>query len=667
MGLAVLTAAALAGGTLVAPAAAADPNSAGQFVTTSGAQLMLGGETFEFSGTNNYYLGYKSSAMADAVLDDAQDAGLDVMRTWGFQDFQNPDGSDSIQQNFEGVWYQAWDEEAGRPVVNEGADGLQRLDYVIAGAAERGIKLIIPFTNNWSAFGGMDQYVKWAREDTHADFYTDAQIKGWFKDYITELLNRTNSINGVRYADDPTIMAWELANEPRCGGSGAYPNGECDTSTITAWANEMSAHVKSISTNQLLSAGDEGFFCRPESEWSLTHEYGASGYGAGFGEDCADGVDTVALASLPNIDLMSMHLYPDHWKTTTDWGTGWIEEHAAAAKAINKPVYLGEFGLLDKGTRMPVYDTWLSAVRDSGVDGALYWILSSEQDDGTLYADYDGFTVYCPSAVCTLMSTHDQLLTASKKDPVWRTTIADDDQLTIERDTTATIDVSANDISIKGSISPGSLDLDPDKAGRQRTATAEGGTLSFRKAGTVEFVPTEGFVGTVKFPYSIGNGHTTSTATLTIVVRPAPGDAELLASWEDGTDGWAPANWQSDPGTVSTGSFGATDGDAALQIQSKDAWFGSGNLGGLDLSGKRSIEFDVTTADKGTSVSLAVRYGADWTWCQTPFHWVPENTSETVNFDLDQFACAASDLTEVQDMLIFFNPGSFGLDRLTLN
>ena len=35
-----------------------------------------------------------------------------------------------------------------------------------------------------------------------------------FKDYVKAILTRRNSITGVLYKDDPTIMAWDLANEP---------------------------------------------------------------------------------------------------------------------------------------------------------------------------------------------------------------------------------------------------------------------------------------------------------------------------------------------------------------------------------------------------------------------------------------------------------------------
>ena len=35
-----------------------------------------------------------------------------------------------------------------------------------------------------------------------------------YKNYITTLLNRKNTITGVYYRDDPIIFALELANEP---------------------------------------------------------------------------------------------------------------------------------------------------------------------------------------------------------------------------------------------------------------------------------------------------------------------------------------------------------------------------------------------------------------------------------------------------------------------
>lgn len=332
-------------------------------------------------------------------------------------------------------------------------------------------------------------------------------------------------------------------------------------------------------------------------------------------------------------------------------------------------MYLGEFGLNDKATRMPVYHEWLRAVRGSGVDGELYWMLASTQDDGTLYADYDGFTVYCPSPVCELLSTQAALvpMTGGGAKNLQKV-IADNDALTVERDSAAQLDLLANDIAFTQPLKANTLDLDPNTPGVQTAVAVTGGRLDLIAGGTVLFTPDEGYTGKVAFPYTVGNSKTTSQATLTVTVRPKPGDPVVLASWEDGVAGWAAANWQSDPGTLATGPTGATDGDSALQVTSKGAWFGSpADSPVLDLSTRASIEFDITTADAGTSVSIAARSGDGWSWCQSPWHWVPENTAETVSFPLDTFGCDPTTLTAVHDVLVYFNPGAFSIDRLTVN
>lgn len=87
---------------------------------------------------------------------------------------------------------------------------------VIKEASDRDLKLIIVFVNNWDDFGGMNQYAAWSTTtSSHDEFYTDAKCKQWYKDYVNYFLNRENTLTGIKYKDDPTIFAWELANEPR--------------------------------------------------------------------------------------------------------------------------------------------------------------------------------------------------------------------------------------------------------------------------------------------------------------------------------------------------------------------------------------------------------------------------------------------------------------------
>src|SRR5262245_6288258 len=181
-----LTAAGLAG---PGPATA---QPAQVFVTRQGKDFQLDGKPFRFAGTNNYYLMYKSPLMVDDVFADASAAGFTVLRTWGFLDIGNQDGSNSVRGKQEGVYFQYWDGDS--PAYNDGPDGLQKLDYVLASARRHNIRLVVPLTNNWNDFGGIDQYVRWADGRFHDDFYTNPTIRGWYQDWISHVLNRVNTL-----------------------------------------------------------------------------------------------------------------------------------------------------------------------------------------------------------------------------------------------------------------------------------------------------------------------------------------------------------------------------------------------------------------------------------------------------------------------------------------
>ena len=48
--------------------------------------------------------------------------------------------------------------------------------------------------------------------------------------------------------------------------------GNCTTTTITQWASEMSAFIKSVDSNHLVAIGDEGFYNDPGNP-SYPHQY----------------------------------------------------------------------------------------------------------------------------------------------------------------------------------------------------------------------------------------------------------------------------------------------------------------------------------------------------------------------------------------------------------
>jgi mannan endo-1,4-beta-mannosidase len=625
------------------------------FVTRSGSDLFLRGREFRFAGSNNYYPIYKSPFTVTALLDKAAVANFPVMRVWSTVVIGNQDGSNSVDGAKEGVYMQYWD--GAGPAFNDGADGLQHLDFVIAEAGKRHLKLVLPLVNNWNEFGGMNQYVRWRGGQYHDEFYTDATIKGWYKNWIAHLLNRKNSITGVRYKDDPTIMMWELANEPRCGGSGganAYPRSTtCTTDTLVSWVAEMSRYIKSIDRNHLVSAGDEGFLCLPDgTDWT---------------DNCGEGVDSFAFAALPYVDAMSMHLYPDadSWGKTPEWGTDWIIKHVLKAKKLQKAVYLGEFGTKAKEVRNPVYFAWTRALFFSGANGGLYWVLSDVQDNGVLYPDYDRLTVYCPSPVCTTMSNFSARMMTGRI--AGFAPVADHDSAEGAFGATVTLSPTANDVAYLGRRPvAATIDLDPAAHGQQTAVSNSAGAFALQGDGTVAFTPVAGFQGDAQATYTVRDtsGRKSNAAQLHAKVLPDPNGATLLYSFENDTQGWAAASWQTDAGTVSRATDFATQGASSLEITATGGgWFGL-NVAEevLDISGKTQIKYDLRTLAAGTSVNIAVQ-DRNWLWCEGTWGWQDPGTVATVSFELGTLTgngapCAIENLTDVNAIWVNVSGGA---------
>ncbi|HTV18723.1 MAG TPA: cellulase family glycosylhydrolase [Polyangiaceae bacterium] len=374
---------------------------------TPSAVFLHQGKPFCFTGSNNYYLSYKDKPMVDDVFTQAKAMGLKVMRTWAFIDRGSIDDSvPSTDRNEwepygtkQGVYFQYWDTTTKSVAYNEGAeknDGLVRLDYVLAKAAENDVKMVLVLTNNWKEFGGMNQYLKWFGLNYHHEFYTDARAKQAYKSFAAQLINRVNTVTKVAYKDDPNIFAWELANEPRCRNFGQYDRlQDCKPETITSWVKEMSEHIKSLDPNHMVAVGDEGFFNRPGQSGE---QYSGK-----------DGTDHEAFLALKSIDFGTFHLYPDAWSTGARWGNQWILDHVEAAQKAGKPTVLEEYGIPVKrddktgkvtggfDRRRTAYINWNNLMLERGGNGSMFWLLvgidPSNANTGQ-YQDYDHFSVY---------------------------------------------------------------------------------------------------------------------------------------------------------------------------------------------------------------------------------------------------------------------------------
>ena len=90
-----------------------------------------------FAGTNAYWLPFlTNNADIDLAFKTIAAAGLKVVRTWGFYD----------STSCSGIHFQCW--SSSTPSINYGAEGLQKMDAVVAAASKYGVNLIIPFGRN---------------------------------------------------------------------------------------------------------------------------------------------------------------------------------------------------------------------------------------------------------------------------------------------------------------------------------------------------------------------------------------------------------------------------------------------------------------------------------------------------------------------------------------
>jgi mannan endo-1,4-beta-mannosidase len=608
----------------------------GGFVGVSKGALTLNQAPFRFGGTNSYALMMESQAVVDQVLETAAANHFTGLRMWGFDEVSSTSGVSFYLQDFSG----------GTPQYNDGANGLVNVDYAIDKAGQLGLKLIVTLANNWTDYGGIDQYTSAKGLQYHDQFYTDPTVLQWYENWVSHVLNHVNTISGVAYKNDPTIMIWELMNEPRCAGSGPSAGGlpssnACTSQTLLKWISEVSAYIKSVDSNHLVSVGDEGFFCND----------------AGVPADlniCYAGVDSVAFSQVASVDVMGFHLYPDSWGQTPGWGEQYIQQHLTSAKALGKPVYMGEFGVAEGNIRNDAYKDFTNLILNGGGSGALFWDLLPGQPSEANAESFSTFDVEAGSPLLTTMGNFAQMMAGQSASfpPV-----AGNQWAQGSFGAPVTLYPPGNDIAYGGaSINPASIDLDPNTAGVQSSISIYGGTFAV-VGQSVQFTPTANFNGLAMCSYTVTDtkGHVSNPASLIVTVPASPTGIATLESFETGTDGWGPGASSDAFGTVSQTTAFHTDGSYGLQVDvTVKGWFGAVLSSPVDLTGRPSVSVDVQLSAAGLS-AIAFQSGSGSDWCQI-LNWptVPANTTTTVTlqFDPSQLQCyngspTLSDITAV--------------------
>ncbi len=362
------------------------------YIMVDGTQFVYKGKPYYYIGTNMWdgcYLG-SSGNMGDRPrlireLDELKAEGITNLRVLGESEYSQEKASlkPAIQL------------EPG--VYNH--DLLDGLDFLLAEMDKRDMHAVIFLNNFWEWSGGMAQYNYWTRSDSAdtmvsdnssnfmdyaASFYNNGRAQKLYLNYVAYLLTRKNQYDGYYYYEEPAVMAWELANEPRPGDDTTY------LSAYYRWIDSTAHFIHTIDPHHLVTTGSEGLIGSLDD---------STIYLTAHASKC--------------IDYLTFHLWAMNWgwyrakeaaetfpQTETN-AREYIDRHIEFARELGKPVVMEEFGLprdgqlYEPGTpttmRDKYYNEMLGLVFDSAaagapIAGANFWAWGGE--GRAQHADY---------------------------------------------------------------------------------------------------------------------------------------------------------------------------------------------------------------------------------------------------------------------------------------
>ena len=139
------------------------------------------------------------------------------------------------------------------------------------------------------------------------------------------MLTRRNTITGRLYSEEPGIVAWELANEPRC----EIPGGR---ELLLDWVAEMSAFVKQLDETICLRSATRASSTGAVRDISTTEPMAS--------------ISKPFWRSIPSISVRTISIR-SNWGLSgnLEFASQWIADHIAAGNRANKPVVLEEYGI----------------------------------------------------------------------------------------------------------------------------------------------------------------------------------------------------------------------------------------------------------------------------------------------------------------------------------
>ena len=342
-----------------APSATAPPpTNASGFVVRCGISLCLDGRAYRFTGLNIYNANSRNNCWYTLGSGGGLDSSLSEIGTG--------------QEAFRAWFFQ-------RLAITNGVRDWSAFDHTLAVAAAHGQRIVVTLTNQWGDCENVTgspvyKYESWYQSGYRSS--VDAGMTTTYREFVREVV--------TRYRDNPTILAWQMINEGEARTAGTWSCSSTAKANVHNWAVDISALIKSLDSNHLVSLGT----------------IGSGQCGTSTGTAYED------LHALPTIDLCEYHDYDS--PTALMPGDQWngLATRLSQCHARGKPMFIGEVGIktndvMTPSMRAAYMNAKWSKQFETGIVGVLPWEWATGgQNSG------DGYSIGPNDPILALLSAY---------------------------------------------------------------------------------------------------------------------------------------------------------------------------------------------------------------------------------------------------------------------